>query len=115
MIDCVYVVMRLQLLFPATAIDDRGLNATRSWAITRGNGWRLVLGFFLATLPGAAGLLGLAFLLAWSADATGSITLIALADLAAVANAWIQAPLIASFLSFSYLFFRQQGQTVAVQ
>jgi hypothetical protein len=115
MIVCVYVVMRLQLLFPATAIDDRGLNAARSWAITRGNGWRLVLGFFLATLPVAAGLLGVAFLLAWSADATGSITLIALADLAAVANAWIQAPLIASFLSFSYLFFRQQGQTVAAQ
>ena len=66
-------------------------------------------GFFLATLPVAAALLGLAFLLAWSANATGSIALTALADLAAVANAWMQAPLIASFLSFAYLFFRQQG------
>ena len=56
-------------------------------------------------------LLGVAFLLAWAADATGSIALAALADLAAVANAWLQAPLIASFLSFAYLFFRQQGQT----
>lgn len=44
-----------------------------------------MLGFLLATLPAA------------------------LADLAAVGNAWLQAPLIASFLSFAYLFFRQEA------
>lgn len=115
MVTCVYVAMRLQLVFPATAIDDRAITPSRSWAITRGNGWRLVLGFFLATLPVALTLLALAFLLAWAASATGSIALTALADLAAVGNAWIQAPLIAAFLSFAYLFFQQQAGTAPAQ
>ncbi len=108
MIACIYVAMRLQLIFPATAIGDQALTVARSWAVTAGNGWRLALGFFLATLPAALLVLGLALVLAWAADATGSIALAAMADLATVANAWIQAPLIASFLSYAYLFFRQQ-------
>ena len=109
MIVCIYVAMRLQLVFPATAIDDRAITPAGSWRITHGNGWRLVLGFFLATLPVAIVALALAFLLAWAAEASGSIALTALADLAAVGNAWLQAPLIASFLSFAYLFFRQEA------
>jgi hypothetical protein len=109
MIACVYVAMRLQLIFPATAIDDRAITPRSSWRITHGNGWRLVLGFFVTTLPVAIGVLALAFLLAWAAEATGSIALMALADLAAVANPWLQAPLIASFLSFAYLYFRQEA------
>lgn len=115
MVACVYVAMRLQLVFPATAIDDRAITPAGSWRITHGNGWRLVLGFFLTTLPVALGVLGVAFLLAWAAEATGSIALTALADLAAVANPWLQAPLIASFLSFAYLHFRQEagGGTVS--
>ena len=68
-----------------------------------------MLGFFVTTLPVAIGILALAFLLAWAAEATGSIALTALADLAAVGNPWLQAPLIASFLSFAYLFFRQEA------
>lgn len=111
LLGCIYAAMRLQLMFPATAIDDRAVTASRSWAITRGNGWRLALGFLLTTLPTAVGVLALAFLLAWAADATGSMALAALADLAAVGNAWLQAPLIASFLSFAYLFFRQEAGT----
>ena len=101
--------MRLQLIFPATAIGDQALTLARSWAVTDGNGWRLVLGFFLATLPVALLVLGVALFLAWAAEATGSLALAAMADLAAVGNAWLQAPLIASFLSYAYLFFRQQG------
>jgi hypothetical protein len=115
MIACIYVAMRLQLIFPATAIGDQALTLGRSWAVTAGNGWRLALGFFLATLPVALTVLALALFLAWAADATGSIVLSALADLATVANAWLQAPLIASFLSYVYLFFRQQGTAVATQ
>ena len=53
--------------------------------------------------------LGLALFLAWAAEATGSLALAAMADLAAVGNAWLQAPLIASFLSYAYLFFKQTG------
>ena len=109
MMGCIYVAMRLQLIFPATATGDQALTLARSWAVTAGNGWRLTLGFFLATLPVALLVLALAIFLGWAADATGSIALSALADLATVANAWLQAPLIASFLSFVYLFFRQQA------
>jgi hypothetical protein len=109
MLACIYVAMRLQLIFPATAIGDQALTLARSWTVTDGNGWRLVLGFFLATLPVALTVLGLALFLAWAAEATGSIALGAMADLAAVGNAWLQAPLIASFLSYAYLFFRQSA------
>jgi hypothetical protein len=115
MVACIYVAMRLQLIFPATAIGDQALTLARSWAVTGGNGWRLVLGFFLATLPVALVVLGLALLLAWAAEGTGSIALAAMADLAAVGNAWLQAPLIASFLSYAYLFFKQQGTGAAIQ
>ncbi|MFO1071204.1 MAG: hypothetical protein U1E17_00510 [Geminicoccaceae bacterium] len=111
MVACLYLTQRLQLVFPATAIGDRTIDFGRSWTLTRGNGWRLLGGFLLVTLPVAAALLGLALLLAWAADATGSIALTALSYLAAVANAWLQAPLIASFLSFAYVWFRDNSTT----
>jgi hypothetical protein len=114
MIACIYVAMRLQLIFPATAIDDQALTLARSWSVTDGNGWRLMLGFFMATLPVALAVLAIALFLAWAAEATGSLVLAAMADLAAVGNAWLQAPLIASFLSYAYLFFRQVGTSGAV-
>lgn len=47
-----------------------------------------MLSFFLATLP------------------------VALADLAALGNARLRALRIASFLTFAYLFFRQESETV---
>ena len=110
MAACIYGAMRLQLMFPATAIGDQTITPGRSWTLTDGNGWRLVAGFLLATLPVTAAVLALALLLGYLAELTGSIVVAALADLAAVANAWLQAPLIASFLSFAYLFFLQQRQ-----
>lgn len=106
---CLYVALRVQLVFPATAVGDATLGFARSWALTRGNGWRLIGGFLLVTLPVAAALLGIALFLGWGSAATGSVALTALADLAAVANAWLQAPLIASYLSYAYLWFQQQG------
>jgi hypothetical protein len=115
MLACIYVAMRLQLVFPATAIGDQGLTPARSWAITEGNGWRLVMGFFLATMPVALVVLGVALGLSWVADVTGSIALAALVDLAAVGNAWLQAPLIASFLSYAYIFFTRQSSGLLAQ
>ena len=106
---CLYVALRLQLVFPATAIEDRGITLARSWGLTRGNGWRLFAGFLMATLPAALAAVLATLFLSWAADATGSIVLGALADLAAVANPWLQAPLIAAFLSFVFLFLRQGG------
>ena len=96
--------------FPATAIDDRGLDAARPRA-DHPRQWLAARTRVFYRYPARRGqparprlparLVGQRY--------NGSITLIALADLAAVANAWIQAPLIALFLSFSYLFFRQEA------
>jgi hypothetical protein len=55
--------------------------------------------------PAVAGTL-LALLLDRLADATGSLVLRWLASLAPIAGAWVQAPLLAAFLSFVYLFLR---------
>jgi hypothetical protein len=109
------VALRVQLVFPATAIEDRGMTLARSWGLTRGNGWRLFAGFLMATLPVALAAILVTLLLSYAADATGSIALGALADLAAVANAWLQAPLIAAFLSYVFIFLRQgAGERPAV-
>jgi hypothetical protein len=110
---CLYLALRLQLVFPATAVGDKGMSFARSWDATRGNGWRLFAGFALVTLPVAAAAIAVTLLLGWLADTTGSIVLGALADLTAVGNAWLQAPLIASFLSYAYTWFRGQAQAAA--
>lgn len=107
MLACLYAAQRLQLLLPAAAIRDTSMTPARSWAVTQGNGWRLLGGFALVTLPLAALMIALTLALGWAADATGSIVLAALADLVAVANPWLQAPVIASFLAFTYLFLLQ--------
>lgn len=112
MLACMYGALRLQLMFPATALGDRTMTPARSWALTRGNGWRLLGGFMLTALPVAVAAIVLSVGLSWAADATGSIVLSALADLAAVGNAWLQAPLIAAYLAFAYLFLRQEGRAV---
>jgi hypothetical protein len=108
LLACLYAALRLQLVFPATAIGDARMSFKRSWALTGGNGWRLFAGFLLVTMPVAGAAIALALFLGWMAEVTGSVVLLALADLAAVANAWVQAPLIASFLSYAYLWFQQQ-------
>jgi hypothetical protein len=116
-VACLWVALRVQLIFPATAIADQAMTPARSWALTRGNGGRLFLGFVLVTLPVTAAMVALSLVLGWLADATGSLVLSALSDLAAVANPLLQAPLIAAFLSYAYTWFRQhegQGGTVPV-
>lgn len=110
LLACLYVALRLQLVFPAIAIADASMGVGRSWALTQGNGWRLLMGFLLITLPVAGAIIALTLVLGWAASATGSVVLLALADLSAILNAWLQAPLIASFLSYAYLWFQQQAQ-----
>ncbi|MFO1035902.1 MAG: hypothetical protein U1E45_03580 [Geminicoccaceae bacterium] len=108
-IAAIYIAMRLQLVFPAAAIGDDGIGFARSWDITQGNGWRLCLGLFLTTVPVAIVMLALTYLLGWLAASTGSIVAQGLASLAIAASSWLQAPLIAAFLSYAYLFFRQRS------
>ncbi len=44
----IYIISRLGIIFPATAVDEMQ-TIKWAWAITRGNGWRLVIVF--AALP----------------------------------------------------------------
>lgn len=113
MVACLYAAQRLQLLLPAAAIQDTGMTAARSWAVTHGNGWRMLAGFALVTLPLAVLMIAVMLFLGWASDATGSVVLAALADLVAVANAWLQAPIIASFLAYAYLFLQKPGTELA--
>lgn len=106
---CLYIALRLQLIFPATAVADAAMTWRRSWALTRGNGLQLFLGFLITTLPVALVAVGLMLVLGSAAESTGSVALAALGGLVAVANAWLQAPLIASFLSYAYIFFQEAG------
>lgn len=51
-----YVLCRLMMMFPATAVDRRP-NLKWSWDLTEGNGWRILLA--TALLPGLIfGLIG---------------------------------------------------------
>ena len=100
-----YVAMRFQLVFPGAAVADPRTSFGGSWAATAGNGWRLCLGFLLTTVPVTLIGMGLAFGMSALAEATGSFVLTAFAALVPIATAFIQAPLLAAFLSFAYLFF----------
>lgn len=103
------LAMRLQLSLPAAAVGERGGILAKSWRATRGNAWRLLAGFVLVTLPiGLAGVL-LALLLLAVAEQTGSLVLGWLARLAPIAAAWVQAPLLAGFLSYCYAFADRPG------
>jgi hypothetical protein len=104
------VAIRLQLVFPAAAIDERGETLRTSWRATRGNGWRLLAGVLLVSLPPAVAGMVLGTVLAVLSDASGSLVLSWLSQLAPIAAACVQAPLLAAFLSFGYLFLRRQQE-----
>jgi hypothetical protein len=101
----VIVFARLQLVFPGVAIGDpAGLKG--SWALTRGNGGRLLAGILLTILPVLCAVLltqiiGAAFNGLGASKAGAFLALVA-----GSVGGWLQAPLVAAFLSFSYLWFR---------
>ena len=100
-----YASMRLQLVFPGAAVADPRTSLGASWAATTGNGWRLCLGFLLTTVPVTLAGMALAFGMGALAEATGSFVLTAFAALVPIVTAFLQASLLAAFLSFTYLFF----------
>jgi hypothetical protein len=104
--------MRLQLVFPAAAIGEPAVTLRASWRATRGNAWRLLAGTLLVSLPPAAAGVLLSLALGALANVTGSLVLGWLGELAPVAGAWVQTPLLAAFLSYAYLFLRQRTQTL---
>jgi phosphate/sulfate permease len=86
-----------------------------SWRATRGNGWRLLAGVLAVSLPPTIAGALLAVGLGQLAEATGSLVLDWLSRLAPVAGAWLQAPLLAAFLSYAYLFLRQRTRALEPQ
>lgn len=106
---CLLAAMRLQLVFPAAATGDRAVTLRTSWEATRGNGWRLLAGVLMVSVPPAVAGALLAVALSGLAEATGSLVLGWLARLAPIAGAWLQAPLLSAFLSFAYLHLRAGG------
>jgi hypothetical protein len=107
----VVAAMRLQMALPAAAIGDAGATLGASWRATRGNGLRLLAGMLLVSVPPALAGTLLALLLRQLAEATGSLVLGWLTSLAPIAAAWVQAPLLAAFLSYAYLFLRSSSGT----
>lgn len=99
-----YVSMRVQLVFPAIAVDDPGARLAASWAGSDGNGWRLATGFLLLTVP----VTGIGILateaVRYVAEISGSLILRVLAAGMPLAAAFAQAALLAAFLSFARLF-----------
>lgn len=103
------VFARLQVAFPAIAVGDRAIGLQGSWALTRGNGMRLLSGMLLSILPVLA-VFVIAQLVIGTAVAMGAERLgNFLALVVGVAGGWVQAPLVATFLSYAYLFFREVG------
>lgn len=112
-VPALLVFMRLQLALPAVAVGDRRPKLATSWRATRGNAWRLLAGFALVTLPASVGGALLAILLLGLAEATGSLVLGWVARLAPIAAVCAQAPLLAGFLSYAYLFLERPGAGTA--
>lgn len=108
-VAAVIMAVRLQLVFPAVAIGDSGMPLRRSWQVTAGNTFRLVSGLILTVLPVlvAAMLAALAGGLFTSIGAPRFGAFVSL--LAGNLGGWLQAPLVAAFLSYCYLWFREQG------
>jgi hypothetical protein len=106
-IAAVLVFARLQLVFPGTAVGDPVAGLGGSWRLTQGNGVRLFVGILLSIVPVLAAVL-VAQLIAGMFQAAGAEKLGAFLGLvAATAGGWVQAPLVAGFLSYAYLFFRE--------
>lgn len=105
LLAAVVIFARLQLAFPGIAIGDpAGLKG--SWALTRGNGGRLFAGILLTILP-VLGAMILTQIIGAVFNGLGAAKAGAFLALAAAhTGGWLQAPLVAAFLSFSYLWFR---------
>ena len=103
------VFARLQLAFPGLAVGDREVGLLGSWALTRGNGMRLLSGMLLAILPVLAvfvlAQLVIGSMMAMGAERLGNFLML----LVGLVGGWVQAPLVATFLSYAYLFFREVG------
>lgn len=99
-----YASMRVQLVFPAIAVDDPGARLAASWAGSDGNGWRIASGFLLLTIPVTAFGILAAEAVRHLSEMSGSLILRTLAVAMPLAAAFAQAALLAAFLSFARLF-----------
>jgi hypothetical protein len=105
----VILFVRLQLVFPGTAVSDPSMSLARSWQVTRGHTARLLLGLIATVLPVLLAVL-LGIVAGWLFTAIGAPRFGAfVALLANHGGSWIQAPLVAAFLSYCYLWLIPTG------
>ncbi|MDX6750007.1 hypothetical protein SH611_09335 [Geminicoccaceae bacterium 1502E] len=106
----IFVVVRLQLILPAAAVNDQAMTLRASWRTTKGSFLRMLLAGLLATLP----------LMVALVVATGAIMLLLGVGLVVMANAalivlgFVQAVLLAGLLSHSYRFFKASRPPAAI-
>lgn len=97
----VLVFVRLNLLFPAIAIESVSVTMERSWHLTKGNAWRLILGNLACFLPVS---IAARFFVDWSGELTEAGRWLLASAIAFVgqALAFLTVALLAAFLSFAY-------------
>ncbi|MFQ5625447.1 MAG: hypothetical protein ACE5FM_02205 [Methyloligellaceae bacterium] len=100
-----YAAARLSIVLPARALERNDITLGRTWKETQGNGWRLLWGHFLCTVPiavmaGAGSWWLLASDDSRSVAAVGSVLLTYIAILG--------APIAVGFLSLAYRHFLEE-------
>lgn len=97
----VLLFVRLNLLFPAIAIESVGVTLERSWHLTKGNAWRLILGNIVCLVP-------VSFVAGVIVDWSGALTeagrwvLASAIAFAGQALTFLAVAILAAFLSFTY-------------
>ncbi len=100
-----YIAARLSIILPARALERTDITLARAWKETRRNGWRLIWGYFLCTVPvsviaGAGSWWLLAADESRPVTATGSVIVTYIAILG--------APIAIGFLSLAYRHFLEE-------
>lgn len=99
------VTGRLSMVLPAGAVGDYHVTLSRSWALTRGNSWRIVVGSLLSSGPAFVVNIALNGLIDAMPRMSGSVTSLLIATMFSLVLFVVTAIIQASFLSYAYRFF----------
>ena len=98
-------IARSSLILPAAAVGDHEMNLRRSWALTRGNSWRIFIGSVLSAGPALIVNLGFNAFIKYLRSSGGDVTTLTAAMAVSLVLVVLTACIQASFLSYAYLFF----------